>query len=304
MHVPDSMLHGAICPVTAGVALLGVTVAAAAAAKCKDKPKLTRFAALTAMVFAGQMLNVPITSGVSGHLLGGTLLALLLGAPFAVLAMSLVLAVQALGFADGGLLTMGANVLNMALLGVGVGGLLRSMIKHRPEMSKSRQALLMVAGGWLSVMLAALAVSVELAAGGAVSFAGVAGAMLGTHAWIGCGEGLLTAALYFALAPKTAGQTRTAGAGVPLAVAGAALMLSPWASRLPDGLEKVAAQFGILSHAAGQFAPLAGYRLPMVGHPALTTGLAGLCGTLLVFGSAWILGSRLQYQDRVSVKGR
>jgi cobalt/nickel transport system permease protein len=289
MHIPDQMLQGAVCPVTAGLGLLGVTAAVVAAARSKDKPGVARFAAVAALIFAGQMINFSIVSGTSGHLLGGVLAAALLGTPFAVLAMTLVLTVQALAFGDGGLLALGANVLNMALIGVAVGSLPRILASHRSDLSALHLALAAAAAGWISVMLAALAASVELAASGSVPFAAVTGAMLGAHAWIGIGEGLLTAILCLALAPRPA-ET----AGRPLAVAGAALLVSPLASDLPDGLERVAGQFGLLPQDTTLLAPLANYRLPAVAHPALATVLAGVCGALLTFGLAWLLGSRLK----------
>lgn len=289
MHIPEHMLHGGVCPVTAGLSLLGVTAAVVAAVKSKDKPGVARFAAVTALIFAGQMLNFPIVSGTSGHLLGGVLAAALLGTPFAVLAMTLVLTVQALAFGDGGLLPLGANVLNMALIGVCVGSLPRFLASRQPDLSAFHRALSAAAAGWISVMLAALAVSVELALSGSVPFAAVTSAMLGTHAWIGIGEGLLTAILCLALAPRP-GET----AGRTLGVACAALLASPLASELPDGLEKVAGQLGLLPQGTTLFAPLADYRLPAVSHPALATILAGICGALLSFALAWLVGNRLE----------
>ena len=91
-----------------------------------------------------------------------------------------------------------------------------------------------------------------------------------------------------------------AGILIPLAVACAALLVSPWASELPDGLEKVAGQLGLLPGGAALFAPLADYRLPAVAHPALTTILAGLCGALLTFVLAWLLGNGLERKSASS----
>ena len=144
MHIPDSMLQGAVCPVTLALGAAGVTVAATFAVRSANKPSAARFAGVAALIFAGQMMNFAIPGGTSGHLLGGVLAAALLGTPFGVLAMTLVLAVQALLFGDGGLLALGANVVNMALLGVGIGGLLR-----RPQLGQIGQAALLAAGGWL-----------------------------------------------------------------------------------------------------------------------------------------------------------
>jgi cobalt/nickel transport system permease protein len=288
MHIPDYMLQGMVCPITAVLSLLGVAAAAVAVLRSESKPDIVRFAVVTVLIFAGQMLNFPISSGTSCHLLGGVLAALLLGTPSAVLAMTLVLTVQSLAFGDGGLLALGANVLNMSLIGVGVGSLPWVLARRRPDLSALHRTLLAAIAGWFSVMLAALAVSVELAAAGSVSFAAVAGAMLGTHAWIGIGEGLLTAILFLALAPRP-GESY----GRPLAVACAALLVSPWASDLPDGLERAASQLGLLSEGASLLAPLADYRLPAVANPVLTTVLAGIYGAMLTFSLAWMLGSRL-----------
>jgi cobalt/nickel transport system permease protein len=288
MHIPDYMLQGIVCPITAVLSLLGVAAVAVAVLRSESKPDIVRFAVVTVLIFAGQMLNFPISSGTSGHLLGGVLAALLLGTPSAVLAMTLVLTVQAMAFGDGGLLALGANVLNMSLIGVGVGSLPWVLARRRPDLSALHRALLASLAGWFSVMLAALAVSVELAAAGSVSFAAVAGAMLGAHAWIGIGEGLLTAILFLALAPRP-GES----CGRPLAVACAALLVSPWASDLPDGLERAADQLGLLSEGASLLAPLADYRLPAVANPVLTTVLAGIYGAMLTFSLAWMLGSRL-----------
>lgn len=289
MHIPDSMLHGTVCPVTAGLGLLGVAAAAVVAAKSENKPNAVRFAGVATLIFASQMVNFPIAGGTSGHLLGAVLAATLLGPSFAVLAMSLVLMVQALLFGDGGLLALGANLLNMGLLAVAVGGPLHALLQRR-RLTAPRRALMVAGGAWLAVMLAALAASVELTVGGEAVFSTVAGAMLGNHAWMGLGEGLLSAALYLALAPhaKRARPDRT------LVLAAAALLLSPWASRLPDGLEAAATRLGLLAEGTTLFAPLAGYTLPSLGQPQLSMILAGACGALLTFSLARLLAACLQ----------
>jgi cobalt/nickel transport system permease protein len=294
MHIPDQMLQGAICPITVAIGLAGVITAVVAAVRSKNKPGAARFAAVAALIFSGQMLNFPVAGCTSGHLLGGVLAVALLGAPFALLAMTLVLMVQALVFGDGGLLALGANVSNMALIGVGVGALFRSLGNRLPDMPLGLRSLLLGLAGWLAVMLAALAVCVELAVSGAVALATVAPAMLGVHAWIGIGEGLITALVFLLLAPR---REATTAAGRRMAMTsaaafGAALFLSPLASGLPDGLEMVAAALGILpGDGDGLIAPLAGYQVAGVG---LATGLAGLAGVLLTFSCTWLLGCRMQ----------
>jgi cobalt/nickel transport system permease protein len=288
MHISDFTLQGMVCPITAVLSLLGVAATAIAVLRSESKPDIARFSVVTVLIFAVQMLDFPITSGTSGCLLGGVLAALLLGTPSAVLSMTLVLMVQSLAFGDGGLLALGANVLNMALIGVGVGSLPCILARRRHDLSTLHQATAAAAAGFISVMLVALAVSVELAATGSVPFVAVAGAMLDAHAWIGIGEGLLTAILFLAVAPRP-GESF----GRPLAVACAALLASPWASDLPNGLERAAGQVGLLSESVSLLAPLADYRLPGIANPVLTTVLASIYGALLTFSLAWLLGSRL-----------
>lgn len=297
MHIPDQMLHGAVCPVTAVVSLLGVAAVVVVATRSSNKPGVTRFAAVAALIFAAQMMNFPIANGTSGHLLGGVLAASLLGGPFAVLAMSLVLAVQSLVFGDGGIMALGANVVNMALVGVAAGALLKNVLSRRPEISLLQQGLLYGVAGWVSVMLASLAVCVELAASGAVAWGTVTGAMLGVHALIGLGEGLITAAAFALLAPRSVrGIIGRRAVALPLSAAcGIALLLSPLASSMPDGLEKVAANLHFLPAEGVSFwAPLAGYQVPAIGHQLLATGMAGLCGVLLTFALALVVARPLQ----------
>ncbi len=296
MHIPDQMLQGAVCPVTAVVALAGVSAAVVAAAKGKDNPRAGRFAAVAAFIFAGQLINFPIVNGTSGHLVGGVLAAALLGTPWAVLSMTLVLGLQALVFGDGGLLALGANVTNMALIGVAAGAVLKRCLRRRPGLSRWQQGLCYGLAGWLSVMLAALAVAVELGASGTIAFGVGAGAMLGVHALIGLGEGLITTVAYFLLAPRSVQDIigRRAVSAPLFAACGAALLLSPVASPWPDGLERVAARFNVLPAGGNDLlAPLAGYCFPLAGHEALATGLAGLCGALLTFALALLVGCHL-----------
>ena len=155
-------MNGSVCPVTAAVAATGIAGAAWAAAKSEDKPDATKFASVSALVFAAQMMNFPINGGTSGHLLGGVLASALLGTPFGVLAIAMVLAVQCLLFSDGGLSVLGANVVNMSLIGAGLGGLIAGHLRGRSPLSLARLGF----AAWISVVVAALACSIELALAG------------------------------------------------------------------------------------------------------------------------------------------
>jgi cobalt/nickel transport system permease protein len=147
----------------------------------------------SALVFTGQMLNFPILYGTSGHLVGGTLLAVLLGPHAAVLSMTIVLLIQATFFADGGIFTFGANVFNMAI----IGGLSFYWIKVFPYYRSRRGFLAGVfAASWLSVFLGAFACAVEIGVSPVFSTAGgifiTVPAMLFWHTFIGVGEALIT----------------------------------------------------------------------------------------------------------------
>lgn len=293
MHIPQNLLDGTICPVTAVVSGLCLAGAALAAYRSAEKPHPLRFAAVSAFIFAAQMMNFPIGGGTSGHLLGGVLASALFGVPFGVLALALVVTIQALVFADGGLTVLGANVLNMAVLGAGLGGLLRLGLLQKLPADGGRVWIATALASWASVMLAALACSIELALAGVLPLERVVPAMLGVYALIGVGEALITcAALALFEPPATVGVAPASrGFAVPaLAALLIALCLSPFASPLPDGLEAVMAQYQVLREAAPLFVtPLADYQIAGIAFDALSTGLAGLIGVALTFLAAGTL---------------
>ena len=291
MHLPNEMLNGLICPISAALAVTGVAAAAYTARRSQTRPSASRFAAVAALVFAAQMLNFPVQDGTSGHLLGGVLASALLGVPFGVLALALVVSIQSLVFADGGLLALGANLFNMALLGAGVGGLLNELLR---KSGLQRQLALMVSA-WTSVLLAASACSIELAISGTIEAGKVLSAMLGVHALIGVGEALLTLVLVSAFSNQSATSGRWDFAAPMLGALFAATLLSPFASIHPDGLEWVAEQYGFLKESAPLFVtPLADYALPMISNAALSTAFAGLIGVMLVASAGMLLGRYCQ----------
>ena len=150
---------------------------------------------VAAFVFAVQMLNFPVASGTSGHLLGGVLAAVMVGPWVGALCVAVVLVVQALLFADGGLTALGLNIVNMSI--VGGDRRLRRVRRHPPlppQFQGERGGRVGVAAG-LSVVMAATAFVVEYAIGGTggASVGTVAAAMVGVHSLIGIGEGVITA---------------------------------------------------------------------------------------------------------------
>jgi len=287
MHIPNEMLNGSVCPVSALLAVAGLGAAVIAANKTENKPHPLRFASIAALVFAGQMLNFPVQMGTSGHLLGGVLASGLLGVPFGVLTIALVVALQALVFADGGLLVLGANMINMALLGAGLGGMLQLFFQRR---GVSRPLAVGLAA-WLSVVLAATACSLQLWFAGTVAITQVLPAMLSVHALIGLVEAAISVAVISALTHPVANQGRWDVALPMVAALLAAVVLSPFASAYPDGLDWVAGQYNFLKESAPLFVtPLADYQLSAMSDSSFSTALAGLTGVVLTLFAGWIIG--------------
>lgn len=149
---------------------------------------------LGAFTFAAQMVNIPIPGGTSGHLVGAVLLTTVLGAPAALLVLAAVLLIQCLLFQDGGLTALGANVVNMGLVGVLVAvGAQKVAQKVLP--AKVRTEVGAFVGGWLATVLCAALVAVEIALSGRAPLAPVLFAMVLWHAMIGIIEGAATAVI-------------------------------------------------------------------------------------------------------------
>jgi cobalt/nickel transport system permease protein len=194
VHIPDGFLSGGVAAACWVPAVAVVAVAVRKAERTLDDRRVPLLGVTAAFVFAAQMLNFPVAGGTSGHLLGAALAAVLLGPWLACLVMTVVVGAQAFVFADGGVTALGANILNMGLigaLGVGFGMLLaRRMLPATPHTMLAVAA----AGAWLAVMLGATATSLELAISGTVPLSTALPAMLGVHALIGIGEAVITVA--------------------------------------------------------------------------------------------------------------
>jgi len=195
MHIPDGFIDIPTSLAFAGVAAAGVAISLKGAKSSLDE-KTAPLAGLTAtFIFAVQMLNFPVAAGTSGHLLGGALAAILVGPWAATLALTVVLLMQGLLFADGGLSAIGLNVFNMSLIGVwcGYGSFL--LIKKVLPKKKSSIAVAAFFAGLLSVPAAAAGFVLQYAIGGTATFsvATVLAAMVSTHVLIGIGEGVISA---------------------------------------------------------------------------------------------------------------
>lgn len=196
MHMSDGIVNAPTSAVFIVLAALALAFALGKARTELDERTAPMAGLVAAFVFAVQMVNFPILPGVSGHLLGGALAAILVGPFTGALCVAIVLVVQSLLFADGGISALGTNITNMAIIGVAVGyGVavaLRGLLAHRGPRGIAALAFLSALVG---TTVASMGFVVEYAIGGAAaaSLPTVAGYMLGTHALIGVGEGIITA---------------------------------------------------------------------------------------------------------------
>ncbi|MCX4666633.1 energy-coupling factor ABC transporter permease [Streptomyces sp. NBC_01381] len=326
MHVPDGFIDAPVSAVTGVIAAGAVAVSLKGARRELDERTAPLAGLVAAFIFAVQMLNFPVAAGTSGHLLGGALAAILVGPYTGVLCVSVVLLMQGVLFADGGLTALGVNITDMAIVTTVVAYLVfRGLVKVLPRTRRSVTVSSFIAA-LLSVPAAALAFTFLYAIGGTtdVSIGKVATAMIGVHVLIGIGEAAITALtvgaviavrpdlVYGARGLTQKLKLRVGGelvdaepAAVPVAarshrkvwIAGLVTSLvlagfvSFYASADPDGLEKVAADKGIdkktEEHATAE-SPLADYGVKDITDARLSGGLAGVIGVgaTVVAGSA------------------
>jgi cobalt/nickel transport system permease protein len=313
MHIPDMILSGRVAAVTGVVAAAGLGLALVKVRRHLGERVSVLTGVVAAFVFVAQMVNFPVGPGVSGHLMGGVLAAVLVGPWAGAVAIAAVLIVQCLLFGDGGLTALGANFLNLGLIGAVLGYAIYAPLRRAIGGRKGTLIAAMLAS-WLVVMIAAAMVSVQLAASTTMSsFPRIFIWMMLVHAVIGVGEALITGLVLrfvllvrpdFVFEPETAGATPlrrlagtvAAGLGIALAVA---VVLAPLAWTTPDGLEFVGARLGIEPRETTPVvaAPMPDYELPGVaGRFGLgaATAAAGVVGTLIVFIASLMLARVLQ----------
>jgi cobalt/nickel transport system permease protein len=296
MHIPDGFLSTLVAVVFWGLSAIAVAYALRRVGKDLGERQVPLMSVLAAAIFAGQMLNFSVTGGTSGHLLGAALATILLGPWAAVIVLTSVVSLQALIFQDGGLVALGANLFNMAVIGVTVSYFVYSSMQ---KLARGQSWGIFVGGfsaAWLSIVIASLSAALQLALSGTSPANISVPAMGGIHMLIGIGEGLITVgALAFLYAARrdlfrTAETAPKAGAVVwifGLGIALALVVLSPLASTHPDGLIWVAKQQGFLVAARAPFYKIIpSYIFPGIHNKSLATIVAGILGALLVFGVA------------------
>lgn len=194
MHVPDGFFTAATSGATAVVAAVGVGVALRGARRELDDRTAPLAGLVAVFVFAAQMLNFPVGAGTSGHLLGGALAAVLVGPFTATLCIAVVLLIQALAFADGGLTALGTNVVLMGLVGVWAGYGVFLLVRSVLPRALGAIPVAAAVGALVSVPVTALAFTGLYAVGGAapIDTGALAAAMVGWHTLIGIGEAVIT----------------------------------------------------------------------------------------------------------------
>lgn len=194
MHIPDAFIPLWQSGIYWVIALIGLGISVRWAQREMSEDKIPIIAVLAAGIFAIQGFNLPVAMGTSGHLVGGALAAIILGSPCAaVFILTLVLIVQALLFGDGGITVMGANILNMGIIGgmVGYYGYHGIMALVRNSYASAGIA------AWLACLIAALACGVEMAIAGTFPLVPGLMAMGVYHAAIGVIEGVITAVILY-----------------------------------------------------------------------------------------------------------
>lgn len=315
MHVPDHVMDPGTSIATAVAAGAALTYAVRRAREEATRDRVALTAVASGFVFAAQMVNYPVAAGTSGHLVGAALAAALVGPWLGALAVTAVLVVQAVLFADGGITALGVNTLLMAAVGTLVGWSVQRLVARLatrvPDVG--RVALAAAGGALASVPAAALAFVALHAAGGTadVGLGAVTAAMLPVHAVIGLGEAAITGVVVAAVAALAPGlgaldareRTPVALRRGALALGAASVVtaggLSALAVGTPDGLEWAAQRVGF-DHTFGA----ALVETPLADYGALTGvpgGLAGLAGVVAVAG---LVALSLRRATRAGLPGR
>jgi cobalt/nickel transport system permease protein len=296
MHVPDGFINAQVSAAT-GIISLGTLWAYIRNAKNLVADKLIALTGMmSALIFVLQMINFPIAAGTSGHLLGGALAVIVLGPSLGVICISIVVVIQSLLFADGGLSALGVNVLNMAIITSLTGWFTITLWKKLFGESQFTLISGSVIAGLLSVVFSSIAFVLEYAIGGTVSvpLGNVLIAMISTHLLIGLGEGIITALivslllrvrsdLVYVNSKKNKSNTLSTSYGVLIVLILSLTLVTPYASSSPDGLESVASDFGF-EETDGVVLLLEDYGISSINNNFVSTTLSALLGVLAIAG--------------------
>ena len=303
MHAPDGFLTAGTAVATGAMSAGAVGAALRASRDRLADAQIPLAGVAAAFIFAAQMFNFPIAGGTSGHLLGGALAAILLGPALGAVVVTVVVVVQALMFADGGLTALGYNVLNMAVVTAFGGWAVFRLARRLSPRTLTGVTVATAIAAFTSVLLSSAAFSLEWLFGASVpiAFDTVFTAMVGVHALIGIGEGVISALVVRSVLSARPDLVRGAqdlqvtdrqprvgwrgfAAGCLLVALLFAVGISQFASADPDGLEKVAQEQGIDQAAADhalRSSLFADYATQGVSDERASLAIAGAAGTLL-----------------------
>ena len=245
---------------------------------------------MTALIFVLQMINFPVAAGTSGHLLGGALAVIVLGPRLGLICLSVVVIIQSLLFADGGLSALGINVMNMAIVtSVTAWVVVKYWIKFIGKTSSSL-IIVSVLSGIVSVVFSSIAFMVQYILGGTISIpvGTVLIAMISVHFLIGFGEGVITALivgllirvrpdLIYAYDREDKNTTAVSFYGLFIMLILLLSLITPFASSSPDGLESVAEEFGF-QETDGIVLLLEDYGISTINNNFVSTFLSALIG--------------------------
>lgn len=327
MHAPDGFLNAGTAVATGALSVGAVGVALRQTREQLGDKDIPLAGITAAFVFAAQMFNFPVAAGTTGHLMGGALAAILLGPAMGALVVTVVVVVQAIAFADGGLTALGYNVFNMAIV-TAFGGyaVFRLLRRFLPANGTGVVAATALAAG-MSVVLSAVSFSIQWLFGATapVPFDTVLGSMVGVHTLIGIGEGLISAAAVgtvlaarpdlvhgardldrIALAHRPKVGMRPFVIGAVLVTVLVAGVVSQFAVDNPDGLERVAEDTGFADsaeeHAFGS-SLFADYATEGIENETLSLAIAGIVGAVitLAVGGGLLYAVRDRRRDPTAV---
>ena len=194
MHIPDGFLSHSINAATFVISVGACTYGVKRVNRTFGEKEVPLMGVTAAFTFAAQMINFPIAGGTSGHFLGAVFSSVLLGPWAGLLIMTIVLIVQCLGFADGGLTAIGSNIFNMGVIGALGGYTIFYIIFTLLQKSRKGFFFALTVASWLSIVMGASAAAIELALSGTSPLKIALPAMAGIHAIIGVGEAIITTA--------------------------------------------------------------------------------------------------------------
>jgi len=307
MHVPDGFINAQVS-IGSGIVSFATLWAYVKNAKNLVADKLIALTGMmSALIFVLQMINFPIAAGTSGHLLGGALAVIVLGPHLGIICISIVVVIQSLLFADGGLSALGINVFNMAIVTSLVGWLVITSWKKLFGEANISIISGSIVAGLLSVIFSSIAFVFEYALGGtvAVPLSSVLLAMLSTHLLIGLGEGIITALivslllrvrsdLVYVKTNEHISNNTSSIYGLFILLLLCFTLITPYASSSPDGLESVAENFGFLE-TDGLVLFLNDYGISGLNNSFLSTIISAVLGIVVVVGISNVF---LKFQKR------